>query len=91
MARVAAMASGLPLKVPTISYPPSATCAITSAVPPTAADAMPPPMALARQTMSGVTPTTPTAPDGPAVSPVFTSSKVSSAPWEWRRSFNAAR
>ena len=76
MARVAAMASGLPLKVPTISYSPSATWAMTSAVPPTAAETTPPPMALARQMMSGVTPTKPVAPPGPAVSPVLTSSKV---------------
>ena len=45
-----------------------------------AAIATPPPMALARQMMSGVTPVRWVAPPGPAVRPVLTSSKVSSAP-----------
>ena len=42
---------------------------MTSADPPMAATAMPPPMALARQMMSGVTPVKPVAPPGPAVRP----------------------
>ena len=58
----------------------SATWAMTSSDPPTAAMATPPPMALARQMMSGVTPVSPVAPLGPAVRPVLTSSKVSRAP-----------
>ena len=53
--------------------------------------ATPPPIALARQVMSGTTPVSPVAPAGPAVSPVLTSSNVSRAPWEWSRSFSAAR
>ena len=49
-------------------------------VPPIAAVETPPPIALARQTRSGVTPSSRVTPPGPAVRPVFTSSKVSSAP-----------
>ena len=76
LARVAAIASGLPLNVPTCSYLPSAIADITSSMPPIAATEMPPPRALARQTMSGVTPYLPVAPAGPVVKPVLTSSKV---------------
>ena len=54
---------------------------ITSAVPPIAPHGTPPPSALARQMMSGTTPKRSVAPPGAIVSPVLTSSNVSSAPW----------
>ena len=81
IARAAAIVSGLPLNVPTCSYDPSTTISITSAVPPIAPHGMPPPSALARHTMSGCTPNIAVTPPGPIVSPVFTSSNVSSTPW----------
>ena len=87
MARAAAIANGLPLNVPTCWYSPLATSSITL-LPPMADVESPPPIALATQTRSEVTPSSPEAPPGPTVKPVFTSSKVSSAPWAWRRSLS---
>jgi len=63
---------------------------MTSADPPTAATEMPPPMAVASQMTSGVTPVSPAAPSGPAVSPVLTPSKPSRAPLLCSRSFRPA-
>src|SRR4029077_3631033 len=62
-----------------------------AAAPPLPLTAIPPPIDLARQVMSGIAPVSPVAPLGPAVRPVLTSSKVSSAPRECSRSLSAAR
>ena len=56
MTRIAAMVSGLPLNVPTWSIRPSAIQPMTSSVPPMAPQGRPPPIDLARQIRSGVTP-----------------------------------
>ena len=58
----AAIVSGLPLNVPIWSYTPSLIADMTSSVPPMAPHGRPPPSALARQTMSGVTPNSLVAP-----------------------------
>lgn len=75
------MVSGLPLNVPIWSYLPSVIAAITSSVPPIAPHGNPPPSALARQTMSGVTPNSRVAPPQSTTRPVFTSSNASSTPY----------
>jgi hypothetical protein len=73
---VAAIVSGLPLNVPAMSYSPPTTSANSSSVAPTAPHGVPPPMALARHTMSGTTPNASTAPPYASVAPVFTSSNA---------------
>ena len=62
VALVAAMVSGLPLNVPAMSYSSSMTGRYSSRVAPIAPHGRPPPIAFARQTMSGVTPNASTAP-----------------------------
>jgi len=55
---------------------PSVTGIINSDLPPKAASGTPPPIDLARHIKSGITPNLCAAPCGPAVKPVFTSSKI---------------
>ena len=73
----AAIAKICPLKVPRCGALPSETGFINSVLPPKAASGMPPPIDLARQIRSGITPSLCDAPCGPAVKPVLTSSKIS--------------
>ncbi len=75
-ARAAAIVSGLPLKVPTCSYVPSAIMFISSGTPPIAPHGTPPPSALARQIRSGTTPDHCVAPPAETARPVFTSSNA---------------
>ena len=87
----AAMVSGLPLNVPAMSYSSSTTGRYSSRVAPIAPHGRPPPIAFARQTMSGVTPNASTAPPNAIVAPVFTSSNARYAPCLCARSLSPCR
>ena len=76
----AAIVSGLPLNVPAMSYSASTTGRYSSVVAPIAPHGRPPPIAFARQMMSGTTPNASVAPPYATVAPVFTSSNARYAP-----------
>ena len=83
MARPAAQATELPLKVPMMAtWPPCAGSAsrITSADPPTPLTAYPLPMALPKVVRSGLTPAICWNPPSACRKPVMTSSKISTLP-----------
>src|SRR5438034_7780434 len=64
---------------------------ITARLAPNVASGKPPPMDLARQMMSGLTPKNSLAPPQASFAPVFTSSKMSNAPLLSQRSRNPSR
>src|SRR5690348_6288188 len=80
VARAAAMARGLPLKVPTCVTASGRNKAITSRRPPKAPNGKPPPIDFDTHTTSGVTPNDDDAPPHAAVMPDLTSSNTSSVP-----------